>query len=289
MFEHLGFQAGPALHMTALGVVLGFVLLEYGLSRLARHDTYDYAETAASFGVALGHKIVRVIEAGLVAIPFTFAYQHRLFDIAPDKINAILALFLATEFIYYWHHRASHRVRWLWANHAVHHSAARLNLSAAIRLGWTGNISGHFLFFLPLAWIGFHPLAIVAMLGVNLAYQFFIHTELVRHLGPLEWALNTPAHHRVHHAANRDCLDKNYGGVLIIFDRLFGTFAQAPKTEPLRYGLVGRPPSLNPFRIVLDEWISLYRDARRATTFQARLNVLFGPPGGVHQEQKSTK
>ena len=279
MFEQLAFQADPALRLTALGVALGFILLEYLISRLARLDNHDLAESAASFGVALGQNLVRALEAGLVALPFAFAYQHRLFDFVSITPLALVALFFATEFVYYWHHRASHRVRWLWANHAVHHSATRLNLTAAVRLGWTGSISGHFLFFLPLAWIGFHPLAIVAVLGLNLAYQFFIHTELVRHLGPLEWVLNTPAHHRVHHASNEDCLDRNYGGVLIIFDRLFGTFAEAPVDQPLRYGLAGREPSLNPVRIALEEWAYLFRDVRRAGSLKVRLTVLFGPPG----------
>jgi sterol desaturase/sphingolipid hydroxylase (fatty acid hydroxylase superfamily) len=167
----------------------------------------------------------------------------------------------------------------MWATHAVHHSATKLNLTAAIRLGWTGNISGNFLFFLPLVWIGFHPFAVVAMLGVNLFYQFFIHTELSPKLGPLEWVLNTPTHHRVHHASNEPCLDKNYGGVLIVFDRLFGTFAKAPKDQEIRYGLVGGIPSYNPFRIAFGEWIAMFRAARTASGFSQRLRVLVGPPG----------
>jgi sterol desaturase/sphingolipid hydroxylase (fatty acid hydroxylase superfamily) len=131
----------------------------------------------------------------------------------------------------------------------------------------------------PLAWIGFHPLAIVGMLGANLAYQFFIHTELAPRLGPLEWVLNTPTHHCVHHASNEACLDKNYGGVLIIFDRLFGTFAEAPKDEKLHYGLVGGAPILNPIRIALGEWGAMFRDFRRASSLREKQRVLFAPPG----------
>ena len=182
--------------------------------------------------------LVRLIEAGIVAIPFAFVYQHRLFDFSSTSAPALLGLFLGSEFLYYWQHRASHRIRWMWATHRVHHSPTQFNLTAAIRLGWTGNISGNFLFFLPLVWIGFHPFAVVAMLGVNLTYQFFIHTEFAPRLGPLEFVLNTPAHHRVHHASNEPCLDKNYGGILIIFDRLFGTFAHCAgrRAAPLRTG-----------------------------------------------------
>lgn len=231
-----GLPVDPALRAPLFLVAAGFMILEYLLSRLAHHEgeTHDLRESAASFGVALGQSLVRSLEAGLVAIPYALAYQNRLFDFAQGSAFAIAALFLATEFLYYWQHRAAHRIRWMWATHAVHHSPTRMNLTAAVRLGWTGVISGNFLFFLPLAWLGFHPVAIVGMLGANLVYQFFIHTELAPRLGPLEWVLNTPAHHRVHHASNASCLDRNYGGVLIVFDRLFGTFAEAPEHEPLR-------------------------------------------------------
>ena len=271
----------PVVHLPFLAVAIGFMVLEYGMSRLAHHDreTHDLAESAASMAIAAGQVLVRVLEAGLFAAPFIFFYDHRLFDFQHTGWLFFIALFLATEFFYYWHHRASHRIRWLWATHAVHHSATKLNLTAAVRLGWTGGLSGHFLFYLPLAWIGFHPIAIVGMLGLNLIYQFFIHTELAPRLGPLEWVLNTPTHHLVHHASNSTCLDKNYGGVLIVFDRLFGTFAKAPANEPLRYGLVGVARSNNPLSIAFGEWMALARDLRRARSAPSRLRALFAPPG----------
>ena len=154
-----------------------------------------------------------------------------------------------------------------------------IDLTAAIRLGWTGNISGNFVFFLPLALLGFHPAAIVAMLGANLLYQFFIHTEFAPRLGPLEWILNTPRHHRVHHASNASCLDRNFGGVLIVFDRLFGTVAEPPESEPLRYGLVGGVPSYNPIAVALGQWIAMLDDAPKAPGPAATFRALFGPPG----------
>lgn len=218
-----------------------FVVVEYLALKLARHDDdhYDIRETAASFGVAAGDVASRLATSGLVAIPLLAAYHVRLFDIPLDHPMSWVALFVGVEFCYYWFHRASHRIRWLWATHSVHHSATRFNLSAAVRLGWTGQISGAFLFFLPLAWIGFHPLAIGLVIALSLLYQFFLHTSFDVSFGPLEWVLNTPRHHRVHHASNDGCLDRNYGSVLIIWDRLFGTFAEAPAGEPLRYGLKG--------------------------------------------------
>ena len=262
-----------------IATVVSLMVLEYVASRLANMDTHDGKETATSFVIALGNRIVRTIEAGIVAVPFLVAYDYRLFDIDMASPLTWGALFLVVEFVYYWHHRASHTVRWLWATHSVHHSPTRFNLTAGIRLGWTAGISGHFLFYVPIALIGFHPLAIAAILGANLGYQFFIHSELVPRLGPLEWILNTPTHHRVHHACNETCLDKNYGGTLIVFDRLFGTFAAPPENEPLRYGLVGRQPSNDPVAIVFGEWAAMIHDLRCAKSgWSGVLSILFGPP-----------
>jgi sterol desaturase/sphingolipid hydroxylase (fatty acid hydroxylase superfamily) len=273
------FLIGPRSPGTFLGVALVFIALELLYARLVRHDEdHDVRETAASVGVAVGDAAARLLTSGVSAVPFFFLYQHRLLDVALTSAWSWLALFLGVEFLYYWFHVASHRVRWLWATHAVHHSATRFNLSAAIRLGWTGQLTGAFVFFLPLAWIGFHPLAIAFVIGLGLLYQFFLHTALPVSLGPLEWVLNTPNHHRVHHASNEACLDRNYGSVLIVFDRLFGTFAAAPAGAPLRFGVKGRMASNNPFRIALGEWVYLLRDFARARGFVQRLRVLVGPP-----------
>lgn len=270
----------PAARLGFVAVSLGFMALEYGASRLLHRapETHDVGETAASFGLAVGQNVLRFALAGATAAVLTTVYQVRLLDFDQGTPLAIAALFFTSEFVYYWHHRISHRVRWFWANHSVHHSATRLNLTAAIRLGWTGSISGHVLFLAPLVLIGFHPLAVLAAIGANLLYQFFIHSQLLPRLGPLEWVLNTPTHHRVHHATNPGCLDRNYGGVLIVFDRLFGTFAEAPAGEPLRYGLVGRAPTNNPVRIAFREWVAMVRDLARAPSWRARFRVLFAPP-----------
>ncbi|RTL72836.1 MAG: sterol desaturase family protein [Hyphomicrobiales bacterium] len=260
-------------------LAMTFVFLEFAYARLAHHeDTHDTAETLASASVGIGSVVAKVVTSGLSAVPFFFFYTHRIFDIPMQTAWAWGALFLGVEFFYYWFHRASHRVRWLWASHAVHHSATRFNLSAAVRLGWTGQLSGAFVFFLPLAWLGFHPVAIAFMIGLGLLYQFFLHTSFDVPLGPLEWVLNTPRHHRVHHASNEACLDTNYGSVLIIFDRIFGTFAQAPQDEPIRFGVKGRTASNNPLKIALGEWGYLVRDVVRARGIKNRMRVLFGPP-----------
>lgn len=281
MTDYLTTAMDPSARATIFGAAVGFMALEYGLSRLAQieDETHDLRETAASFGVALGQKAVKLAEAGIVALPFALLYEHRILTIDATTPLGMAAVFLAVEFVYYWHHRASHRIRWMWATHSVHHSPTKLNFTSAIRLGWTGTISGNFLFFAPLALIGFHPIAILATLGLNLLYQFFIHTELAPKLGPLEWVLNTPTHHRVHHASNESCLDRNYGGVLIVFDRLFGTFAAPPEGERLRYGLKNGTPTLNPLKIALGEWTAMFRDVGRARSARGRFRSLFAPPG----------
>jgi sterol desaturase/sphingolipid hydroxylase (fatty acid hydroxylase superfamily) len=260
-------------------VALTFIAIEFAYCHLAHHaQMHDAKETLASVGVALGNVVAKSFTSAISALPFFLVYQHRLADIPLDNAWSWLALFLGVEFCYYWFHLASHRVRWLWATHAVHHSATRFNLSAAVRLGWTGQLTGGFLFFLPLAWIGFHPAAIALMLALGLLYQFFLHTALPIHLGPLEWVLNTPRHHRVHHACNEPCLDTNYGSTLIIFDRLFGTFAEAPRDEAMRFGVKGRAASNNPVVIALGEWKHLFVDFWRASGLKRKLAVLFGAP-----------
>ena len=259
--------------------------LEYLLSRLAHHDTHDPFETVASLGVAVGQSSCGRSRQASLAVPFAFVYKHRLFDFSPTPPIPLAAL-------------SCHRVRLLLAAPRVAPDTldvgdpfgASLDDQAELHRSDKARLDRRHLGQLPVLravdWIGFHPLAMVAMLSVNLLYQFFIHTELVSRLGPLEWVLNTPAHHRVHHASNQACLDKNFGGILIVFDRLFGSFAEAPSGEALRYGLVHGVNSYNPVRIALGEWRNMFRDFVRAPTLRQRsrrcsdrrLDPQFRPP-----------
>jgi sterol desaturase/sphingolipid hydroxylase (fatty acid hydroxylase superfamily) len=247
---------------------------------IQRYDksTFSWKESLASLGIAIGHRITNTIFGVIPIAIFSFTWQHRLFTIPMHQGWTTLLLFLGIEFCYYWYHRAAHEVRWLWATHAVHHSTLHLNLSAAYRLGWTGWLSGNFLFFLPLCWLGFHPIAITTGLGLNLIYQFWIHTELVPKLGWLEWILNTPSHHRVHHAANSEYIDRNYGGVLIIFDRWFGTFISERPDSPPIYGLTHPFRSYNLATIVFYEWRRLFQDLVTAKTWRDRCRVVLWRP-----------
>jgi sterol desaturase/sphingolipid hydroxylase (fatty acid hydroxylase superfamily) len=200
-------------------------------------------------------------------------------DINLSTPTAIMVLFFGQEFFYYWYHRAAHRIRWFWATHSVHHSPNELTLASAVRLGWTGKLTGTVVFFTPLVWLGFSPTSVVSVLAANLLYQFWIHATWIPKLGPLEWIFNTPSHHRVHHGSNPEYLDCNYGGVLIIFDRLFGTFVEERKDIAIRYGLTQPLYSYNPLRIAFHEWIHLGGDLWRAKSWRQRLSTLIGPPG----------
>ncbi len=278
--EVLSFTPGGGpLRIVSPLIALSLMLIEYLHGRVHHEERYDMKETAASLAVTLGHKVAGALSVGLVMAPSIWLHEHRLFSLSLDTVWAWALLFFGVELAYYVQHAALHHVNWFWATHSVHHSPTKLNLSAGIRLGWTGQLSGAFVFFLPLIWLGFHPLAVFGMVSFNLGYQFFLHVAHAPHLGPLEWVLNTPRHHQVHHASNEACVDKNFGGVVIIFDRLFGTFAEPPADEPLRYGLTGKAlSSQNPFHIAFQGWAQLLQKVRKAPDTRARLLVLFGSP-----------
>jgi sterol desaturase/sphingolipid hydroxylase (fatty acid hydroxylase superfamily) len=242
-----------------------------------RPGMYSLPDTLSNGVLALMHQGADAVAWALVIGLYYLIWQHRLFDL-PASVWTIAALFLAQDFVYYFFHRASHRVRWLWASHVTHHSSERLNLSTAFRQSLTYPISGMWVFWLPLAWIGFEPTNIVAVVAINLAFQFFVHTQAIGKLGWLEWVFNTPSHHRVHHARNAKYIDRNYGGVLIVWDRLFGSFVEEDPAVPCEYGIVGQVHSHNPLTLTFHEWIDMLRDAARARGLRASVAQLFGPP-----------
>ncbi len=247
---------------------------------LARREAYDWRAAGVSIADIFVRISIQIVLPLTVAAPLLgWAWQHRIGDIALDSAWAITALFFGQELCYYAYHRASHRVRWFWCNHAVHHSSNQLNLSAALRIGWLGRLTGTPLFFAPLVWLGFPPRIVFAMLSLNLLYQFWIHTTWIPKLGWLEYVLNTPSSHRVHHAANVEYLDANYGGVLIVFDRMFGTYRAERGDLPCRYGLVEPLTSYNPLRIQFDQWTRLLRDLLRSRSPRELIGNVLMPPG----------
>lgn len=261
------------------------VSIEIAWYLLVRKRDYPWREMLTSIAIFMMRIPVRLLTAVVVAPVGYFLWSHRVATVPLDTAWGLALLFLGTELTYYWMHRAGHQIRWLWASHVVHHTPEQIHFASAFRLGATEFLSGNWLFYLPLFVLGFSPTAVGAMLAINLFYQFWLHTDLIGRLGPLEWVFNTPSHHRVHHASNDLYLDRNYGGILIIWDRLFGTFADENPKMAIVYGLVHPVATRNPLRLTFHEWITMIRDTIHARSWHERRVSLFGRPGPVAERQ----
>jgi sterol desaturase/sphingolipid hydroxylase (fatty acid hydroxylase superfamily) len=270
------------LYLFMLPVFFAAIALEAVYYRVALAKPYGWKVTGSNLVVALGRLGTDAFTKAIVAAVYVGAYQLRPFDIPMDRWESWVALFFAVELAYYWLHRFSHEIRWMWTQHSVHHSARQITLSVAYRLGWTQFLAGPWLFLVPVCWIGFDPRAVVLMYAANLLYQFWLHTEVVPKLGPFERVFNTPSHHRVHHAVEPEYLDRNYGGVLIIWDKLFGTYVEEEDADPCEYGIIGQVHSHNPVTLTFHEWVAMLRDAARPQSLRSRLSQLFGPPERAH-------
>jgi sterol desaturase/sphingolipid hydroxylase (fatty acid hydroxylase superfamily) len=258
-----------------------FVLLivaEMIYVRVTGRGEYDTRDSATSLAMGFGNQVMGLLVGGFAIASYYFVYQYRLFDIGWTWW-AMLLCFFAEDLAYYWFHRIAHERRWFWASHVIHHSSQHYNLTTALRQTWTAVFSLSFIFWLPLVFIGFPPEMVLLFSSISLVYQFWIHTEAIDRMGPLEWVLNTPSHHRVHHATNPKYLDANYAGVLIIWDRLFGTFIPEDAAEKPRYGIVSNLGSFNPFRVALHEWAGIARDVSHAKSLRDAIGFVFGPPG----------
>lgn len=216
---------------------------------------YELKETLTNMTIFMGFQFSKYLFAGYQLSTLSFFAEHS-FVTLPHTLIIFLLTFFVTDFIYYWFHRASHLWKPLWAFHQVHHSAMRMNLTAAYRLNWFSAIVSP-LFFVPAALLGLPADFIVLSYALNLVYQFFLHTEVVGKLGVVEKVLDTPSSHRVHHGSNPIYIDKNFGGVLIIWDRLFGTYQ--PETEKVQYGLTTGFLSYNPFKLVLQGFAHYFK------------------------------
>lgn len=260
--------------------VIVFAAIEAAALLIIRRGGYDWRAALCSLADLLVRQYVVYVYFAFGPIDWLtrFAWAHRVWTVPLGSAASIATLFIGQEFAYYWFHRCSHHLRFWWANHAVHHSTNELNLSAAFRFGWTGRLVGASLFFVPLMWLGFAPGPVFITLNLDLLYQFFIHATWIPKLGPLEWVLNTPSHHRVHHASNPGYRDKNFGGVLIVFDRLFGTFAAERKDVPCCYGLVLPLRSYNPLWIAFHGFVELGGDLWRARSWRARGRAFLALP-----------
>jgi sterol desaturase/sphingolipid hydroxylase (fatty acid hydroxylase superfamily) len=237
---------------------------------------YEPRDTATSLTMGSGNLVVNAAWKLVVAAVYAGVYELTPLRVPSDVWWAWVLLFFADDFAYYWFHRISHEVRVFWASHVVHHSSQHYNLSTALRQTWVPMTA--LPFWLPLALIGIKPWMIILEQSISLTYQFFIHTERVRRLPRgLEAVLNTPSHHRAHHGANQIYLDRNYGGILIVWDRLLGTFQG--ETEAVRYGLTKNIATHNPARVAFHEYAAIARDVRGAQSWRERLGYAFGGPG----------
>ncbi len=294
-------RARTALVATAIGAAAVTAAADL-LATLDRRDHPDGTETSAWSGTGSGpnrtrrravahaaRSVARVggvtaIAAGGIAITSTWAnrvnvdrfWDRRVVRDLGSGPGALALAILGWDFIYYWNHRFMHTSRYLWAIHVVHHSSERYNLSTALRQP-VADALGTFVPYGLLAALGIRPSLIAQARGINLLYQYWIHTETIRSIGPLESVLNTASHHRVHHGSNREYLDRNHGSILIVWDKWFGTFE--PEVDPVVYGLTKNIDTFNPVGVVTHEHDRMLRDVARSTSWIERLNVVFRGPG----------
>ncbi|GAB1307427.1 sterol desaturase family protein [Urechidicola sp. KH5] len=252
---------------------------------IAKHSTkkYKVKDALTSITMGLGNVAVGFLSKIVVLVLLLYVYNNfRVFTI-PTSWWSFLLIFFADDFSYYWSHRLGHRSRFFWASHVVHHSSQEYNLSTALRQTWTGGFFT-FVFYLWMALLGFHPGMILFQMGISLLYQYWIHTELIYKMPKwFEAVFNTPSHHRVHHGSNPLYLDKNHAGILIIWDKLFGTFQPELEEEKVIYGLTSNINTYNPIKIAFGEWYILFKDVYASkTSLLNRFKYFIKPPGWKH-------
>ena len=258
-------------------IILTLIFIEALISNLQNASYYKKEDTLCTIGLLTGNILMVFAVKGLTLALHFYLYQFRLFDLAsmiPLWAMWILT-FILIDLVFYIYHRISHRSRFLWAIHMSHPSSEEMNFAVSFRQAWLGPVS-KIPFFIVLPLIGLDP-TIIAVAGViSTLWGIFGHTQVIGKLGPIEWIFNTPSHHRVHHGANEQYIDKNYGNLLIIWDRMFGTFE--PEKANVRYGLVKNVNTFNPIRITLMEWSSIFKDMSKAPNLKESFNIFFGPP-----------
>jgi sterol desaturase/sphingolipid hydroxylase (fatty acid hydroxylase superfamily) len=271
----------------AVPAFIALVLIEMIWARAKAPEKYEPRDTLVSLGMGVGSAVVGLLTGSLVAALYFAVYPYRLLEIGWQWWAWILC-FVLDDMAYYWFHRFAHRMRWMWASHVNHHSSQHYNLSTALRQTWTGTIALGFLFRLPLVAIGFHPAMIFFCGGLNLIYQFWFHTEAIDKCPRwFEAVMNTPSHHRVHHATNPLYLDKNYAGVFIVWDKLFGTFQPELGSERIHYGIVKQLGSFNLLWVSFHEWIGIARDVWSAP-WGSKFGYVWRPPGWSHDDSRDT-
>ena len=273
----------PNLILYAIPFFILAMLLELYVTAKQQIKTYESKDAFSSIAMGLGNVFLGFASKAIVLLTFFWIYDNfRLFTV-PVVWWSFVLLFFLDDISYYWFHRVSHECRLFWASHVVHHSSERYNLSTALRQTWSGGFYT-FIFWLWLPLLGFHPAMILLQMSISLLYQFWIHTEAIDKLPKwFEAVFNTPSHHRVHHGSNPIYLDRNHAGILIIWDKLFGTFQPELDTEKVKYGLVSNINTYNPIKIAFLEWIYMFKDIFSGNiSIRNRILYLFKPPGWKH-------
>ena len=266
----------------AIPVFLLLIGIELLAVRIARRDYYRLNDAVNDLSCGILDQLLEVFMKTVLFTGYVFVFERLRVATLPAESAWVWALcFLGVDFFYYWFHRLSHEVNAFWAAHVVHHQSEEYNLAVALRQGALQSWFS-WIFYLPLAALGFPPLVFLACSSFNTLYQFWIHTRVIGSLGPLEWVLNTPSNHRVHHGRNPKYIDRNHGGTLIVWDRLFGTY-QAEEDEVV-YGITTPLSSWNPLWANLSYWIELLSLARRARHWRDRLRLFVKPPGWRPQD-----
>ncbi len=271
--------------------VPGFIILvlaEMLVAWARDKQRYEPKDTLTSLSLGLGSTVAGALVGGMAYAIAVWVAQFAVFQIGYDWYWFVIC-FVIDDLAYYAFHRSAHRVRWFWASHVIHHSSQHYNLSTALRQTWTGFFSLGFLFRLPLFLIGFPPEMVFFVAGINLIYQFWIHTEIVDRMPRwFEAIMNTPSHHRVHHATNPRYLDSNYAGVFIIWDKMFGSYVAERDDDRPRYGIVKQLGSFNLLWAAFHEWIGIAKDVWAAPGLRAKIGYIAMPPGWSHDGSRET-
>ena len=258
-------------------IVLAMIFVEILISNWQQKNYYKTQDTLCTIGLLAGNIIVAFSIKGLILALHFYLYQYKIFELSgmlPLWLFWIMT-FVVIDLVFYIYHRMSHRIRFLWAIHLSHHSSEEMNFAVSFRQAWFGPIS-KIPFFMVLPLLGFDPTIIAAAGVISTLWGIVGHTQIVGRLGFVEWIFNTPSHHRVHHGSNKQYIDKNYGNLLIIWDRMFGTFE--PEKEKVRFGLVNNVNTFNPTKITFMAWSSMIEDISNKRSLSEVLRIIFGPP-----------
>jgi len=273
----------PVLMVAAPAFVVLMVIEWFLVSRRKITGTYIAKDAVTSMTMGFGQLLSDVLMGFISLAIMMWFWEFRIFNWG-FSLGAFAACLLAQDFVYWYKHMAAHKIRWFWSAHNVHHSSEEYNLSTAFRQPWNNHFTGFVLLSMPLVILGFHPALVIFIGAVNLVYQFWIHTQAIKKLPKwVEFIFNTPSHHRVHHGTNPRYLDSNYAGILIIWDRMFGTFVEERDDDPVTYGIITPIASHNPAIVAFKELFNILKDAfRPGLKFRHRLGYLFAYPGWSH-------